>query len=112
MNAKQFERYLARDHRCLHCGTTETLVPNHRANRGMGGSAERHRPSNIVVICSRLNGLIESDSRYANAATEYGWKIASWQNPLEVSVYDQMSGEWRLLDDEYGYKVLHEEGQE
>lgn len=109
VNQKQFNRYLDRDGYCLHCGETEALAPNHRANRGMGGSKARDVPSNIVVLCSLLNGQIESDARYAATARRYGWKLDSWDDPLEVPVYDTLKGEWHLLDNEYGYKVVNQE---
>jgi hypothetical protein len=49
MTKKEFQKYLDRDGGCVHCGDTETAVPNHRANRGMGGSRERDVPSNVIV---------------------------------------------------------------
>lgn len=112
MNAKEFKRLIARDRYCLHCGETEAVAPNHRANRGMGGSKERDVPSNIVLLCSLLNGLIESDSRYAQVAKEYGWKVSKWQDWRTIPVFDTLTGEWRLLDDNYGYKVVNLEREQ
>jgi hypothetical protein len=106
MTPKDFQKYLDRDHYCLHCGATEALAPNHRINRGMGGSKSRNTPSNIVVICSMLNGLIESDSRYAKVAAEYGWKLPSWKTAETEPVYDAISGVWYLLDNNFGRKVV------
>lgn len=112
MNAKQFQRLLARDGGyCLHCGATEALSPNHRANRGMGGSKVRDVPSNLVVLCSLFNGLIESNAQASLVAKEYGWKLNTWQNPLEIPVFDTQKREWHLLDDEYGTKVVKHEGK-
>lgn len=103
MNKKQFQKFIDRDKRCLHCGSTgDDLVPNHRANRGMGGSKLRERPSNVVVLCSLLNGLIESDAQMAMDARWHGWKIETWEDPLEVPVHDNGSGKWYRLDDFYG----------
>lgn len=101
MKPKEFEKYLARDKHCLHCGTTETLVPNHRANRGMGGSKKRDVPSNIVVLCARINGEIESDAIMAEVARQYGWKLKTWQEPLGAPVLDLPSGKWYLLTDSF-----------
>lgn len=102
MTGKQFAKYLARDHRCLHCGTEQSLVPNHRANRGMGGSKVRDVPSNIVVLCHGANYLIEAVAFHAAEARRYGWKLESWQDPAQTPVYDRSSARWYLLDDQFG----------
>jgi hypothetical protein len=102
LTPKQFAPFLARDRGCLHCGDVETAVPNHRVNRGMGGSKKRDVPSNIVVLCSIFNGLIESDVKAARKAHTYGWKLASWEDPIVVPVYDAVWGKWWLLDDGFG----------
>lgn len=101
MTPKEFRKYLDRDLYCLHCGDTETLVPNHRANRGMGGSKKRDVPSNIVVLCALLNGQIEGSHHHAKMAHAFGWKLSSWENPLEMPVWDSMAGVWYRLDDSY-----------
>lgn len=103
MNGRQFALYLARD---LHCpcgcvGREDTLVPNHRAGRGMGGSKLLDRPSNVVVMCSSANGFIESDPDWAATARAYGWKLSRWQVPEEVPFYDLATGTWNLLDNLY-----------
>jgi hypothetical protein len=101
MTTKEFDRYLERDGgRCVHCGTTGGLVPQHRAGRGAGGSRSLNRPSNIIVLCSSLNGLIEHDADTAHWAFGYGWHLKRWQNPLEVPVkYATDGGLWLLRDD-------------
>ena len=102
MNKKQFQRYLDRDQYCQHCGLDdETLVPNHRASRGAGGSKSLDRPSNVVVLCSLFNGLIESDSRAAELARRYGWKLERWQKPDQEPIYDVMQQTWFILGDDY-----------
>ena len=68
----------------------------------MGGSKKRNHPSNYVLICSILNGLIESDNRWAELAKSYGWKLESWQDPNTEPVFDSVSGVWYLLDNEWG----------
>lgn len=98
MTRKQFQRYLDRDGGCVHCGDTETAVPNHRANRGMGGSRERDVPSNVVVLCANLNGLIESDQVWADVALSNGWKLRSGQNPVDSPYYDLRVGRWYYVD--------------
>ena len=101
MTKKEFERFLARDKYCLHCGTTEALAPNHRANRGHGGSKKAEVASNVVILCSLFNGLIESDVKAAGMAKRFGWKLSRYDNPLEMPVYDMVAGVWWLLDDNY-----------
>lgn len=101
MNAKEFRKYLDRDGGCVHCGETEAVAPNHRANRGMGGSKERNVPSNIVVMCSRMNGLIESDTHAALLALGKGWKVRSYDWPAAIPVWDARDGRWYRLNDDY-----------
>jgi len=101
---KEFRKYLARDSHCLHCGIQdETLVPQHRINRGAGGSKAKRlsNASNIITFCSYFNYLIEASSEAAVTAQTYGWKLRTWQNPLEVTVYDYVSGNWYLLLDDF-----------
>ena len=99
MTPKQFKLFLDRDQACYHCGVQDdTLVPQHRANRGHGGSKKRERLSNVIVFCSRANGLIESDPVLAETARVNGWKISGWADPLTVPVRDA-GGVWWLLDD-------------
>lgn len=101
LNPKAFVKFLNRDKACVHCGTTDgTLVPNHRMNRGMGGSKERNRPSNIVVLCSAFNGLIEANASAAALAIKHGIKLQSWQDPLSTPVWYASESAWFLLDDE------------
>lgn len=103
MNGRQFALYLARDlHCCCGCvGREDTLVPQHRINRGMGGSRVLDRPANIIVMCSDMNGRIESDPTAAAAAREYGWKLSRWESPEDTPFYDLATGTWNLLDNLY-----------
>lgn len=106
MNGKQFRKYLDRDHGCLHCGDRETAVPQHRRNRGMGGSKLLHRASNIIVLCAHMNGLIESNAHYAEAARSKGWKLTAGEEPESTPVWDAQLGCWWLLDNEYGRELV------
>lgn len=102
VSPKAFQSLLARDEgRCVHCGETEALSPNHRANRGMGGSKARERASNYVLLCSAMNSLIESNAEARHQALVYGWKINSWDDPLDIPVYDRLKGSWFALDDDF-----------
>ena len=101
MNKKEFQKYRDRDKACPHCGTDgPELVPQHRQNRGMGGSKERNRPSNIIAFCSIGNGLMESSSGLASLARSYGWKLYVHQDPAKTPV--RLWDGWYLLDDNYG----------
>ena len=103
MKRKEFQRFLDRDGHCPHCGRTDdTLVPNHRANRGVGGFKAGDKPANIVVLCSRANGLIEADAQEAETARRFGWKISRYDDPANVPVYDAVTGRWWFLDNDYG----------
>lgn len=105
MNQKQFQRFIDRDGHCPHCGTTdETLVPNHRANRGHGGHKAGNQPSNIIVLCSYMNWLIETDAATAAYAREMGWKLGRYADPLTTPVFDGATGTRWLLDNNYERK--------
>ena len=101
MTPKQFQKYLDRDGGCVHCGITDSVAPHHRANRGMGGSKKRDVPSNIVVVCSWLNGAMESNAGIAHKAHFHGWKLWAGENPLDVPVWDAVRREWVLLGDDF-----------
>ena len=108
MNRREFQKYVERDKHCPHCGSTDdTLVPNHRANRGHGGHKAGNQPANIVVMCSFSNGLIESDAGAAAWARRYGWKIGRYDDPAKVPVYDMVTGRWWLMDNEFGRSETH-----
>jgi hypothetical protein len=103
MNGRQFALYLARDMHCA-CGCVgreDTLVPQHRINRGLGGSKVLDRPANVIVLCSSANGLIESNATWASRAREYGWKLSRWESPEETPFYDLATGTWNLIDNLY-----------
>lgn len=103
LTKRQFAKYLARD---LHCpcgcmGREDTYVPQHRAGRGMGGSKLLDRTANIMVLCSELNGRIESDADLAEQARAFGWKLYRHQVPEDEPIYDRVTGEWYLLDNDF-----------
>ncbi len=108
MKPAEFRKLVERDRYCLHCGEVEAVSPNHRVNRGMGGSKARHRPANLVLICSLFNGLIESNSAAALMARQYGWKLQSWDSPESTPVHDRLTGKWYLIDNDYGRAEITE----
>ena len=71
----------------------------------MGGSKVLDRPANIIVLCSEVNGLIESDAGWAARAREYGWKLSRWQEPENEPFYDLATGTWNLINNTYGRTV-------
>lgn len=85
----------------LGCGS-ETLVPHHRANRGMGGSRSLDRAANIVLVCAVVNGLFESDAGYATLARARGFKLLRSADPTRVPLEHAVRG-WVLLDDVGGW---------
>ena len=101
MTPKQFKKFLARDGGCWHCGDTTSVIPHHRVNRGMGGSKGRDEASNIIVMCSNVNGLMESDPIMAQMAREFGWKLESWQDPVSVPVWHVLNQRWYRLDNNW-----------
>lgn len=101
MTPKQFQKLVDRDVSCLHCGETERISPNHRANRGMGGSKLLDRPANLIVLCSEMNSMIESNWFHALLAKQYGWKLERWQVPEDEPVFDSRLWQWFKLDNEF-----------
>jgi hypothetical protein len=106
MTPKQFQKYLDRDGGCIHCGIDDAVSPHHRANRGMGGSKARDVPSNIVVLCSWMNGLVESSALHAHHARLAGWKLWSTEDPKRIPLWDANIAEWVLLDDKFGREIV------
>ena len=102
MPAREFRKYLERDGgQCYSCGATAGLVPQHRVNRGMGGSRDRDVPSNIITFCGQCNGLIEADADAADRARYWGWKLRPWDDPFTEPIYDRPTQTWFYLGDDY-----------
>lgn len=103
MTPKEFRKYLVRDKHCLHCGADgDELIPQHRANKGSGGSKLRDVPSNIIVFCSEANFMAEANAEFARLCRARGWKLSSWHEPSAEPVFDAVAGVWWLLDDKFG----------
>ena len=98
MTPKEFQKYLARDGHCWHCGSTDDdLIPHHRKNRQMGSkNSSANKDSNVIVMC-QFNFLMEADAVSAARARHYGWKLESYEDPETKPVYDAYVGEWYLL---------------
>jgi hypothetical protein len=74
----------------------------------MGGSKAFDVPSNLVTLCSSLNGQLEADERYYRLGVEYGWKVSKWADWRSIPVFDAMTGTWYLLNDDWTRKVVSE----
>lgn len=91
-------KVLKRDNnQCWHCPEIEAISLQHRSNRQMGGSKTKDRLDNLIVLCSSMNLLIESNADAARRAQEFGWKLNSWQDYTEP-VYNANEGVWYVID--------------
>lgn len=97
MKAAEVRKLRERDSYCWHCGATDTLVPHHRANRGVGGSKVLDTLQNVILVCSRFNGEMESDANVANWARDLGIKLSKYAAP-SAPVFDNYAKVWYLLD--------------
>lgn len=115
MKPKEFLRLLERDKRCVHCGSTgDDLIPHHRANRGMGGAGKdspHNRPSNLLLLCSEANFLLEFDAKFAERGRFFGWKLSKFVVPAEFPAYDSYSATWFYLTDDWSRVEIHNFGK-
>jgi hypothetical protein len=111
MTKKEFDKYLQRDRGCWHCGSTgDDLIPHHRLNRGMGSkNSKASEPSNIIVLCSLANGLLESNAKFAELGRKFGWKLRQHETPTEVPIFGH--GGWWLLNDDFTKDLLETEAE-
>lgn len=98
INAGMKRTLQKRDPYCIHCGEDVDLVIHHRKNRGMGGSKELDRLSNLMRVCSWYNSFMESSATSAEMARENGHKLRQWDDFSEP-VKDETTGIWYVLDD-------------
>jgi hypothetical protein len=63
----------------------------------MGGSKLLDRMDNLIVLCSAMNALIESNSDAADEARDMGWKLNSWHD-FSMPVYNKNEMKWYQLD--------------
>jgi hypothetical protein len=92
----------------------DTLIPQHRANRGFGGAGNGsvlNRPSNLIVFCAEANTLIESNADWADRARLFGWKLSRWADPSTTPVYDLPNAIYCILGDDYSRVELHNFGK-
>ena len=102
-----------RDSHCWHCGQEEDLVPHHRKNRGMGGAKSvaslLNDPRNIILVCARYNGLMESDANIAGEAREFNHKVRTL-GQLSEPVYDAYKAVYYVLDEEGKKEIATNKG--
>jgi hypothetical protein len=115
MNRREFDKLLARDKHCLHCGRVDdTLIPQHRSNRGFGGAGRKstlNNASNLIVFCAEANSLIESDAGWADRARFFGWKLSRWADPSLTPVYDLPNAVYCIIGDDWSRVELHNFGK-
>jgi hypothetical protein len=51
---------------------------------------------NLILICAKYNGLIESNAAVAAEARDFGHKLASWDD-FSSPVFDQFDLTWFTL---------------
>jgi hypothetical protein len=84
-----------------------SLVPHHRANRGMGSNPQAESPANVLSLCSLCNGLLESDAVEASRARRFGIKISKFdaaiagQIPVAMPDANTKTRTWLVLDNNY-----------
>ena len=115
MNRATFAKYLDRDKQCWHCGSDgDDLIPHHRANRGHGGAGKQsilNQPSNIILMCSQANFLMEHDAEFAARARLFGWKISRYAEPTEEVCYDLWRGVYCYLGNDFARVEVHNYGK-
>ena len=97
MKSADIQKLRKRDDHCWHCGTTEDLVPHHRANRGMGGSKVADNLQNVILICAAWNFAMEADPASASLARDLGHTLSKFDSPGEPC-FDNDSKKWYDLD--------------
>lgn len=91
---------------CAHCGATDGLSVQHRANKGMGGSREAERLSNGIILCATYNALLEQSAAEAERAIRMGWKCSKYgrieagTHTSQVPFWHYPTQGWRLVFDD------------
>jgi hypothetical protein len=98
MKNSDLKKLRERDLYCWHCAAESNLVPHHRANRGMGSSKVLDTLQNVILVCSRYNGDMESDANVANQARDLGHKLSKFASP-SAPVFDNFLKKWFYLDE-------------
>ena len=91
---------------CAH----DILVPQHRANRGMGGRPSLMVLPNLLWVCSPVNAWMESMASWAAEARARGIKISTHADPEQVPV--RYVDGWFLLTGNRRDKLTPDEAAE
>ena len=78
---------------CIHCGSMKGLVLRQRSHTGNGGA------ENLVTMCEVDSERIDFTQHFSDLAMNHGWKLRTWEEPLNREVYYQADGEWFNLTD-------------
>lgn len=71
----------------------------------MGGHKASDILSNVIMVCSVYNGLMESDSKVAEQARIDGHKLSKYLDPRFEPVFDYYTRLWYYLDNQ-GNKIV------
>jgi hypothetical protein len=63
----------------------------------MGSSKVLDTLQNVIMVCSRYNGEMESDAAVANQARDLGHKLSKFSAP-SAAVFDNYEKKWFALD--------------
>lgn len=77
---------------------SDTLVPQDRGNRGMGGRSI-YMVANYVWLEAHINCLIESDAEWAAEARRRGIKISRFADPRLIPINHAVHGDVFLDND-------------
>ncbi len=64
----------------------------------MGSSKVLDTLQNVILVCSRYNGDMESDANIANQARDLGHKLSKFASP-SAAVFDNFQKKWFYLDE-------------
>jgi hypothetical protein len=63
----------------------------------MGSSKVLDTLQNVIMVCSRYNGDMESDANIANQARDLGHKLSKFASP-SAPLFDNYQKKWFYLD--------------
>jgi hypothetical protein len=64
----------------------------------MGSSKVLDTLQNVILVCSRYNGDMESDANIANQARDLGHKLSKFASP-SAALFDNFQKKWFYLDE-------------
>ena len=91
------------------CGGDLTL--QHRAPRGMGGSAVMDGPENLVTMCLTHNELERASADFHRLCVKLGWAMPRWafdQNFADVIPVWYQSMGWFQLEPDFRLAMIDE----